>query len=266
MGEEETPRKIRLAYADDNALVRRNMKQLFAAEDQIEVVGTAGDGAAIMSIIKEKKPDVVLLDIVMPKLDGIEVAQRVKEDGNIRKKPLMIAVSAVGDAAVTQYAFQSGVDYYVMKPFDGKALRDRIYWLVEYENKEREQEKLRAQRVHITKEVKIAEMLMELGMPVHIMGQYYLRDAIIMVMEKREYVEAVTKLLYPDIARKNKATPDRVERAIRHAVEVVWTKGDVAALSELFKRPAGNVRERPTNTEFIAVITEYAKRALFDKE
>lgn len=250
-------RKITIAYADDNIAIRRVYKSIFKEENDFDVVGEACDGQELISLIKEKKPQVVVLDLIMPKIDGIDVIRKIKADDDIKHKPAFLTISAVGDDKVTKEAFEAGADYYILKPIDKETLIQRIHWAVEQGEQKKRAEEIRKQNNYTGIEIKVADLLLKLGMPVHIIGQHFMREALIMTMNDRECVSSITKLLYPDIAKKFKTTPMRVERAMRHAVEVVWTKGDLKWLEEIFRRPAGDIATRPTNSEFIARMAEY---------
>ncbi len=259
--------KIRIVCADDNISVRRVFRNIINEEDDMELVGEAMNGADLITIIKDKKPQVVILDIIMPKIDGIEVIKKIKADESIKNKPVFIAVSAIGDDRITKEAFDSGAEYYIMKPVDRDILIERIHWALKQDNERKKKEELKRRNTYTDIEIKVVDILLKLGMPVHIIGQRFMREALIMTMNDRECVSSITKLLYPDIARKNKTTATRVERAMRHAIEVVWTKGDKEWLEEIFRRPAGDISTRPTNSEFIARMAEYIsiKLSIADK-
>lgn len=249
--------KIKIVCADDNIAVRRVFREIINEESDMELVGEAVNGLDLLSVIKDKKPKVVILDIIMPKLDGIEVIKKVKADDNIKQKPIFIVVSAIGNDRITKEAFEAGVEYYILKPVDKDILVERIHWALAQDKERKKVEELKRINTYTDMEIKIMDILLKLGMPVHIVGQRFMREALIMTMKDRECVSSITKLLYPDIARKNKTTPARVERSMRHAIEVVWTKGDCDWLEEIFGRPAGNISTRPTNSEFIARMAEY---------
>lgn len=249
--------RIKIVCADDNIAVRRVFRDIINEETDMELVGEAVNGADLMTLIKSKKPDVAIIDIIMPKLDGIEVVKKINSDINIKHKPIFIAVSAIGDDRITREAFAAGVEYYIVKPIEKKVFVEKIHWALEQDREHKRVEKLKKKNAYTDIEIKVADMLLKLGMPVHIVGQRFMREALIMTMNDRECVGSITKLMYPDIARNNKTTPTRVERAMRHAIEVVWTKGDTVWLEEIFKRPAGDISTRPTNSEFIARLAEY---------
>ncbi|MDD6797581.1 MAG: sporulation transcription factor Spo0A [Clostridia bacterium] len=259
--------KIRIVCADDNISVRRIFRNIINEEADMELVGEAMNGADLITIIKDKKPQVVILDIIMPKIDGIEVIKKIKADESIKNKPVFIAVSAIGDDRITKEAFDAGAEYYIMKPVDRDILIERIHWALKQDNERKKKEELKRRNTYTDIEIKVVDILLKLGMPVHIIGQRFMREALIMTMNDRECVSSITKLLYPDIARKNKTTATRVERAMRHAIEVVWTKGDKEWLEEIFRRPAGDISTRPTNSEFIARMAEYIsiKLSIADK-
>lgn len=249
--------KIKIVCADDNIAVRRIFREIINQENDMELIGEAVNGIDLLTVIKDKKPKVVILDIIMPKLDGIEVIKKIRADESIKQKPIFIAVSAIGNDRITKEAFEAGVEYYILKPVDKDILIERIHWALDQDRAKKRNEELKRVNTYTDMEIKIMDILLKLGMPVHIVGQRFMRDALMMTMNDRECVSSITKLLYPDIARKNKTTPARVERSMRHAIEVVWTKGDCEWLEEIFGRPAGNISTRPTNSEFIARLAEY---------
>lgn len=251
-----TNSNIKVAFADDNLIVRRLLRSIVKGEEDMQLVGEADNGADIVSIIRDRKPDVVIIDIIMSKMDGIDVIRKIKVDKSVKKIPVFIAISAVGDDRITKEAFAAGAKYYILKPIEKDVLVEKIHWALAKEHERKAQEQNGTGRYSET-EVNIVNLLLQLGMPVHIIGHKFMRDALTMVIEDRDSINSITKLLYPDIARKNKTTSARVERAMRHAIEVVWTKGDLVLLSDIFGRTAGNIAERPTNSEFIARLVEY---------
>ncbi len=254
--------KISVAIADDNERMVDLIKEILEEDEEIEVVGTAGDGLETLSIIEETEPDVVILDLIMPKLDGLGVLERVKPARAGRKMPAFIVVTAVGQERVAENAFELGAAYYMMKPFDNNTLLSRVKQtkmvnktrLIEtdrkstYENKEEYTER--------NLELDVTNIIHEIGVPAHIKGYQYLRDAIMMSVNDGEMLNSITKLLYPTIAKQHKTTPSRVERAIRHAIEVAWSRGKMDTIDELFGYTVSNGKGKPTNSEFVALIAD----------
>lgn len=244
--------KLSVAIADDNEKMLRLLENLVSGDDELCVVGTAKDGEEVFQIIKDKEPDVVLLDIVMPKLDGIGVMDRVNHDETIRKAPSFVVISAVGQEKITEAAFSYGADYYIMKPFSNEMVLSRI--------KNIHTTRLEPVKVKETAgrslEAEVTSIIHELGVPAHIKGYQYLRDGIVMSVQDMEMLNSVTKVLYPTIAKKYQTTPSRVERAIRHAIEVAWNRGKMDTINEMFGYTISNYKGKPTNSEFIALITD----------
>lgn len=249
-------KKIRIAIADDNKEFANILAEYLSAQQNIEVVGGANDGNQAIEIIKNQSPDLLILDIIMPYLDGIGVLEKINEEQ--LKKPKILILSAVGQEKITQRAIALGADYYVLKPFDLAMLSKRILELMEPDL-----DIVSRTVFHVVKakkdydlEAMITEIIHEVGVPAHIKGYMYLRDAISLVISNMEYLNSVTKMLYPKIAEKYNTTPSRVERAIRHAIEVAWSRGRTEVLNELFGYTINDEKGKPTNSEFIALIAD----------
>ncbi len=253
--------KLNVAIVDDNERIRRLLDEIVSKDEDLQVVGTAKDGEEAYNMIKDKEPDIVLLDIVMPKMDGFGVMDRIHNDSSIQKIPSFIMVSAIGNESITEAAFSRGASYYIMKPFDNQMIIDRIKSLttihkiipkskliIPYEKKTKTEEKTLEQRV--------TEIIHDVGVPAHIKGYQYLREAIVRSVEDMDMLNSVTKVLYPEVAKKYQTTPSRVERAIRHAIEVAWSRGKVETIEEMFGYTVSIGKGKPTNSEFIALITD----------
>ncbi len=254
--------KISVAIVDDNERMVSLLDNILQDEAEIAVIGHGGNGLEALDIIREKEPDVVLLDLIMPKLDGLEVMQKVNESEDGRKKPAFIVISAIGQESITEDAFGMGASYYIMKPFDNDVVVSRI-------KQARGQKTAKSVSLRQSKvaeaipeyksrnlETDVTNMIHEIGVPAHIKGYQYLRDAIIMSVENREVINSITKVLYPTIAKMNQTTPSRVERAIRHAIEVAWSRGKMDTIDELFGYTINTGKGKPTNSEFIALISD----------
>ena len=254
--------KLNVAIADDNEKMLRLLGNIIESDDELNVVGTAKDGEEALQIIKTKEPDVVLLDIIMPKLDGLGVLDKVNHDKSIQNHPVFIMISAIGQEMITENAFELGADYYIMKPFDNDVVLNRIKKIREDKNTKNTQirkinsfEKTETKDIHDL-EADVTEIIHEIGVPAHIKGYQYLRDAIIMSVTDMEMLNSITKILYPTIAEKYQTTASRVERAIRHAIEVAWSRGKMDTIDEMFGYTIHNGKGKPTNSEFIALITD----------
>ena len=270
---------LNVAIADDNVRLLNMMESIINTDEELNVVGKATDGEEMCQIIKETEPDVVLLDLIMPKMDGITVMENVGRDVKMKKQPCFIIISAVGQERITEDAFNKGANYYILKPFNNDALLNRIKMVKNIcqnykESKEeiielpiKQAEKKEQQPVENERteeplvqepnlENRVTDMLHEIGIPAHIKGYHYLRDAIMMSVEDMDVLNAITKILYPTVAKKYQTTSSRVERAIRHAIEVAWSRGKLDTLDELFGYTVSNGKGKPTNSEFIALIAD----------
>ena len=254
--------KLNVAIADDNEKMLDLLGNLINEDKELELVGHANNGAGLYDIIKEKEPDVVLLDIIMPQVDGLTVMERVGKDTNLKKHPAFIVVSAVGQEQITEDAFQLGANYYILKPFDNNMLLSRIKHVRQAgQEKKKELKKVNAYEssnsyFERNLEADVTNIIHEIGVPVHIKGYQYLRDAIILSVNDLEMLNSITKILYPTIAKKHQTTPSRVERAIRHAIEVAWSRGKMDTIDELFGYTVSTGKGKPTNSEFIALISD----------
>lgn len=255
--------KVNVAIADDNEIMLQLLEDIVSDDDELQLVGTAKDGEEAYKMIKEKEPDVVLLDIVMPKLDGLDVLDKVKQDTTIKNTPSFVMVSAIGKEKITEDAFDRGADYYIMKPFDHDLIINRIKHIqaqkvgaqTSKNNNVKVMERVEV-RPQKSLEAEITEIIHEVGVPAHIKGYQYLREAIMMSVNDMEMLNSITKILYPSIAKKFQTTPSRVERAIRHAIEVAWSRGKMDTIDEMFGYTINNGKGKPTNSEFIALITD----------
>ncbi len=254
--------KLNVAIADDNERIVEMLNVMIRNESGMEIVGTAGNGEEAVEMIRRSTPDVVLLDLIMPKMDGLGVLEKVREDKTLKKTPAFIVISAVGQEDVTEDAFALGANYYMMKPFNNEMLLGRLRSI---QNKgDRKLSPVRVgnpvERRHSYEtrdlETDVTNMIHEIGVPAHIKGYQYLRDAIMMSVEDMDMLNSITKILYPTIAKSHQTTPSRVERAIRHAIEVAWSRGKMDTIDELFGYTVSTGKGKPTNSEFIALISD----------
>lgn len=256
--------RFNVAIVDDNENMVRLLSDIVRTDDELEVIGTAKDGEEAYEMICDKQPDIVLLDIVMPKLDGLGVMDKVNRDKNLKKQPNYIIISAIGREDITEDAFRRGADYYIMKPFDREMIVNRIKMVKNKYKDCRTHETLSKEGPISTKkqmtkhdlENTVTTMIHEIGVPAHIKGYQYLRESIILSVLEMKMLNSVTKMLYPAIAKKYNTTPSRVERAIRHAIEVAWSRGKMDTIDELFGYTINTGKGKPTNSEFIALISD----------
>ena len=253
--------KIKVMLADDNRDFCDVVSDYLNKMDDIEVLGVANDGEEAFSKAVSLKPDVMLLDSIMPRLDGIGVLERFSKDVQQLYKPIVIMLSAVTQEKMTQKAIDLGADYYIFKPFDLEVLVARIRQFKEEIISGNQDARPLGQAVlrrgkGRSLESKVTAVLHEVGVPAHIRGYHYMREAIMLVVREPDVLNFITKELYPAIAKKCNTMPSRVERAIRHAIEVAWSRGKIDAIDNLFGYTVNNNKGKPTNSEFIALIAD----------
>lgn len=253
--------KIRILIADDNQEFCEMFCRFCEKSDSVEVVGTVFDGEQALRAITSEQPDVVLLDIIMPQLDGLGVLERLQKI-KLNKRPKMIIVSALSRDKITQRAIELGAIYYFIKPYSYPLILQRVEELCAMEDQMTPQLFSRDGGVMSPQErieTTVISAMQRIGIPPNLRGYVYLREAIIMVIRDLSLLNAVTKRLYPDIATQFETMPSRVERAIRHAIEVAWTRGDIDVIQEYFGYTISSDRGKPTNSEFIAMIADHVK-------
>ncbi len=262
LGGVKMPNKITVAIADDNVEFAEILKNFLNLKEDVEVVGLAFDGEEALKLISEKEPDIALLDIIMPHLDGIGVLEKLNAMEK-RKKTSVIVLSAIGQDTITQRSIMLGAEYYMVKPFELELLYKRIkevkQGMVEPSKSNARRTTLQSSFESVSKETlesSITEIIHEVGVPAHIKGYQYIREAIILAVNNMEVINSVTKQLYPTLAKKFKTTPSRVERAIRHAIEVAWARGQLDVNNSMFGNTISATKGKPTNSEFIAMIAD----------
>ncbi len=253
--------KIRVLIADDNQDFCNVVNSYLSKQEDINVIAVCYDGIDAYSRILEMRPDVVLIDNYMPRLDGVGVIEKLST-ANSENRPSFIILSGINQDKAIQKALDLGVEYYMIKPLDMESLVKRIREVksenylqskISIKNMQALGEK---QRNSTNLETRVTNILHEIGVPAHIRGYHYMREAIIMSVNNMEILNYITKELYPSIAKKCNTTPSRVERAIRHAIEVAWSRGKVDAIDSLFGYTISNNKGKPTNSEFIALIAD----------
>ena len=212
------------------------------------VITRRKDGKALLDAIRNDAPDVVVMDAILPHMDAIELMKKVQTSDC--KQPAFIVTSAYDNSFIERQVMENGASYFMLKPFDIDMMGQRILRLVDGEPKGTEQpgkENL---------EVVVTEIIHQLGVPAHIKGYMYLRTAILETYLNVDFLGQITKVLYPEIARKYETTASRVERAIRHAIEVAWNRGNIDAIDDIFGYTISASKAKPTNSEFIAMISD----------
>lgn len=256
--------KIEVLLADDNREFINLLSEYIDEQDDMKVTGVAYNGNDVLRLIEQQRkvPDVLILDIIMPHLDGLGVLEKLREM-DLNPQPKIIMLTAFGQENITQKAVQLGASYYILKPFDMEVLTNRVRQLVQKESSVTTSPVTAMPRANVVPlnkgknlDANITSIIHEIGVPAHIKGYQYLREAITIVYNNIEILGAITKTLYPAIAEKYKTTPSRVERAIRHAIEVAWTRGNIDSISHLFGYTINISKAKPTNSEFIAMVAD----------
>lgn len=260
-------KKIKIGIVDDNQDFCDIVTEYIKKQDNMEVVFVASDGVKALEQLNEAKesPDVLILDLIMPHLDGFGVLEALNTT-EMKSYPRVIMTSAVGQDSIIQKAMSMGAQYYLVKPINLSLLIKRINQLDEgnmgviqggaQNTNLRKSLVMKDSLLNNDLEIDITNLIHEVGVPAHIKGYQYLRDAIGLVVDNMDFLSAVTKELYPAIASINKTTPSRVERAIRHAIEIAWNRGKLETLDSLFGYTVKTDKGKPTNSEFIAIIAD----------
>lgn len=266
-------KKISVVIIDDNKPLCLSLQKDINATEDMESVGIAYDGIDGFDLVTGQQPDIVVLDIVMPRMDGLELLERLGQT-ELAKEPAYIIMSAVNHDSITQKALQLGAEYYLVKPVENEVVLKRIrqvmsgcrlhgkatppdpyekpmFSLVEPSGR---QALTNAEPENL--EAVITDVIHEVGVPAHIKGYHYLREAISLCIQDKEFINSITKLLYPTVARNYQTTSSRVERAIRHAIEVAWGRGSAEILNSIFGYTVDTNKGKPTNGEFIAMIAD----------
>ncbi len=247
-------KQLKIVVADDSTELGENCAKTFKAYG-MRVTLCHKDGLTLLKKIKSEAPDIVLADVFMPNLDILGVIKNLKES-NPKERPLIMAMSGFDNSRLEKELIDAGADYYFLKPFDINTVAERIIQLSGWKN-EKAPLVLKDNVVTDTQlELMITEIIHQIGVPAHIKGYHYLREAIILSIKNSEIINSVTKLLYPTVAKSHGTTASRVERAIRHAIEVAWDRGDIDVLNSYFGYTIQNERGKPTNSEFIAMISD----------
>ena len=253
---------VSVAVVDDNEKIVQTICDELSKDNGIKVVGKAKNGEEAYDVIRKNNQDVVILDLIMPKMDGLSLMDKIHNDGTLIKSPFFIITSAISNESVIQDAFGFGAGYYMLKPFEMDMIVDRVKSAKSYNRRIPENKKFvdanedKRQFMERNIESDVTAIIHDVGVPAHIKGYQYLREAIIMSVNDTEMLNSITKILYPTIAKKYQTTSSRVERAIRHAIEVAWNRGRMDTIDELFGYTINAEKGKPTNSEFIALIAD----------
>ncbi|WP_286884425.1 sporulation transcription factor Spo0A [Aneurinibacillus sp. UBA3580] len=249
-------KNIRVILADDNREFTELLEEYLNDQNDIEVVGVAFNGNDVLNLLSHTLPDVLILDIVMPHLDGLAVLDQIR-GMKLPVMPKIIMLTAFGQEEITKKAVELGASYYILKPFDMEVLANRlrqVAGLAPTVHHNLRPPSLPPKGKNLDQN--ITNIIHEIGVPAHIKGYLYLREAITMVYNDMELLGSITKILYPEIAKKFNTTASRVERAIRHAIEVAWSRGNMDSIGKLFGYTVSNSKAKPTNSEFIAMVAD----------
>ena len=247
---------LKVLIADDSASFGKECKKELESAG-FDVVLTGKDGMRVMSLLDSQHFDAVLMDVFMAHADGVEVLEHIEK--SLAEKPLVLLISAMDNAEFEEQMISAGADYYFIKPVTPQSVAKRIERLSSWKT---EKQKRTAEISDNDIEVVISDIMRQIGVPAHIKGYQYLRTGIKLSVEDSDMLGSVTKLLYPTVAKIFNTTSSRVERAIRHAIEVAWDRGDVDVLSSYFGYTIQSQRGKPTNSEFIAMISDKLKLSL----
>lgn len=238
-------KRTRVLLADANEEFRILLRQLLEETGEFEVAASTGDGPMVMELVRRTKPELILVDVVLPGLDGFGILRQLAEEPGERK---VIVISAFCSQQAVSRAVELGVYFFLPKPVNEESLLELMRQAVHPEQEE---------PYHSPAlEGMVTAIIHEIGVPAHIKGYQYLREAILLAVDDMDVINAVTKVLYPEVARRFSTTPSRVERAIRHAIEVAWDRGDLETLQKYFGYTVNSAKGKPTNSEFIAMIAD----------
>ncbi len=239
----------RIVVADTGEDFRRSFVEAVRAEGDIQVAGDTGDGVELLRMAETQRPDVIVMEMVLTGMDGLEVLEALPTL-KLERRPRVLILSSFAKGTMAELAAAKGADHYMTKPCRVSTVCERIRQLCGTGTLEDSRD--RGQNL----EAVVTAIIHEIGVPAHIKGYQYLREAILLAVADREVINAVTKVLYPEVAKRFGTTASRVERAIRHAIEVAWDRGDLETLQKYFGYTVSNVKGKPTNSEFIAMIAD----------
>lgn len=243
--------KKTILIADTSEEFRAVLVEAFQAEEGLEVVGQTSDGQEAIQLVNERGPDILIMDLVLGRMDGFDVLDAVKG------KPVStLILSSFARGCMAEQVAARGGDYYMMKPCRVASVVERVRLLASDRWAEDSEPAPSAAASRQSLEASVTAIIHEIGVPAHIKGYQYLREAIIIAVGDMDVINAVTKILYPEVAKRFGTTASRVERAIRHAIEVAWDRGDLETLQKYFGYTVSNAKGKPTNSEFIAMIAD----------
>ena len=241
--------KKKVLIADANESFRRLLTETMRKENDLELVGETGNGQEALQLARTAAPDVVIMDMVLAQIDGLELLEELNK---LEPKPKTLVLSVFARGNTAELAAAQGADYCMMKPCKTTTVVERIRQVLGHSQNTPPAQDEQEQSL----ESVVTAIIHEIGVPAHIKGYQYLREAIMIAVKDMEVINAVTKVLYPEVAKRFGTTASRVERAIRHAIEVAWDRGDLETLQKYFGFTVSNTKGKPTNSEFIAMIAD----------
>lgn len=244
--------KKRVLVADADEVFRDALVETLSEAEDMEVTAVTDNGEQAVEMVRNYRPDVLVMDLILPRMDGLDVLAALDPAG----RPKILVLSALARGSTTELALARGANYCLMKPCKLSSAVERIRQLTAPHRIEEDAADRMAFRGRQSLENAVTSIIHEIGVPAHIKGYQYLREAIIMTVDNMEVINAVTKVLYPEVAKRFSTTASRVERAIRHAIEVAWDRGDLETLQKYFGYTVSNAKGKPTNSEFIAMIAD----------
>ncbi len=246
-------KRIKVIIAEENLDLRNHMTDCIGAQNDFEVVFSSGNGAAVIEELKSSSPDALVVNTVLTEVDGFGVVSAL-DTLALKKRPVVFMISPFATEQLMEEAAELGVTYFMIKPFRIETLIDRLRMFAGDNAISRRADLPAASQESI--ELMVTSILHEIGVPAHIKGYQYLREGIILAVNNIDIINSITKVLYPTVAKKYETTPSRVERAIRHAIETAWNRGDIDTLNKFFGYTVSNTKGKPTNSEFIAMISD----------
>ena len=247
-------KKLKVVIADNSAELGQNCERTLKSYG-MDVMLCQKDGLKVIETVKSIKPDVILADVFMPNTDILGVLAEINKMDE-KDRPMVMAMSSFDNSRLEKEMLDGGASYYFLKPFDVNTMAQRIIKLSGWKNKVAPVVVKDSVLTDSQLELMVTEIIHQIGVPAHIKGYHYLRESIILSVKNNDIINSVTKLLYPTVAKKYNTTSSRVERAIRHAIEVAWDRGDIDVLNSYFGYTVQNDRGKPTNSEFIAMISD----------
>ena len=237
----------RIVVADMGVEFRQGLVRTLREEPGLQVAGETGDGAELLRMVRELKPDGVVMEMVLTGMDGMDV---LDELAKVKHKPKVLVLSSYTKGSTVEIAAEKGADFFMTKPCRVSAVGERLRQVMTAGGLEQDRD------ASPNLESQVTAIIHEVGVPAHIKGYQYVREAIIIAVKDMDVINAVTKVLYPAVAKRFGTTSSRVERAIRHAIEVAWDRGDLETLQKYFGYTVSNAKGKPTNSEFIAMIAD----------